>query len=125
MERATFDDLIARKLQREKDRETFREIHVPSMGKTLAFHRPADSEIIGFLDVLDSSSNVSDVYEMYKEMIYKCCQFLRSDKVREAFEVTVPTDVVPKIMDPADVMQVGETLSKFLGLARIGEDVKN
>lgn len=125
MERATFDDLIARKLQREKDREAFREIHVPSMGKTLAFHRPADSETIGFLDVLDSSSNVSDVYEMYKEMIYKCCPLLHSDKVREAFEVTVPTDVVPKIMDPADVMQVGETLSKFLGLERIGEDVKN
>ena len=125
MERATFDDLIARKLQREKDRETFREINVPSMEKTLVFHRPADSEIIGFLDVLDSSSNVSDVYEMYKEMIYKCCPFLRSDKVREAFDVTVPTDVVPKIMDPADVMQVGETLSEFLGLSRIGEDVKN
>lgn len=122
MERASFDDLIARKIQRETEKGASKEITVPSMGKTLNFERPSDTEVIAFMDEINSAAGVSGVYAMYKNMIYQCCPALHAEKLREALGVVDPTDTVPKIMDPADVMEVGEKLAAFLGLLKIGEE---
>lgn len=125
MERATFDDLIARKLQKAQEREKTKDIAVPSLGKTLSFERPSDTEIVGFMDELSEASGASGVYAMYKNMIYHCCPALRSDKLREAFGAVDPTDTVPMIMDAADVMETGENLAAFLGILKLGDEVKN
>ena len=124
MERASFDDLIARKMKREEDRCATKEITVPSMGKSLLFERPSDADVIAFMDEISSAAGVSGVYAMYKNMIYQCCPALHAENLREALGVVDPTDTVPKIMDPADVMEVGEELAAFLGLLKIGEGKK-
>lgn len=118
MERATFDDLIARKLAKDSKRGEIRDIYVPSLGKTLAFERPADAVAIRFLDELTADGDTASLYEAYKSMIYRCCPALQSVKLAAELGAVVPTDTVPMIMDIDDVLDVGAKLMIFLGLAK-------
>lgn len=118
MERATFEDLIARKLAKDSKRGEIKDIYVPSLGKTLAFERPADAVAVRFLDEVADEDGMSGTYEMYKNMIYRCCPALQSEKLAAELGAVVPTDTVPMIMDIDDVLDVGAKLMIFLGLAK-------
>ena len=123
--RATLDDLIARKLARDLERNETREIGIPSMGKALLFERIPDDECIGLLDGITEAAGASDVYGMYAKMLYRCCPALHDGALHTAIGASSPEDVVPLLFSAADVMTAGEALARFLGLDKIGDDAKN
>lgn len=125
MERATFDDLIAAKLQKEQKRGETRDIDVPSMGRALTFERPSDSRVIGYLDGIKDTSGTSDVYEAMIRMIYDACPIFRDAALRERLGVVEPTDAVRMTLTVSDVFAVGEELMKFLGIGELETEIKN
>jgi hypothetical protein len=124
IKRATFDDLIARKIQKEKDQLRTKEIYVTSMGASLIFKNPSDNDLLDMLDEI-GSGDTSRVIAAYKKLIYLCCPQLQDTKLHEELEVVDPFDTVDKLFDLVEVMSIGEELSDFIDVEGKIEVVKN
>lgn len=125
MERATFQDLLAKKLQRESDKQKTTEIVVPSMGKALVFKKPNDDTLIDLIENVGDGEDTRAIVEAYRKLIYMTCDALQDTKLHEELEVVDPYDTVGALFDVADVMQIGAALSDFVGISGTGESVKN
>lgn len=125
MEKATFQDLIAKKLQRENDKLKITEVVVPSMGKALVFKKPSDDVLVNLIDDIGDGKDMHAIVGAYKRLIYMTCASLQDQKLHSELDVVDPYDVVDVLFDVTDVMQIGAALSDFVGLSSVGEDVKN
>jgi hypothetical protein len=119
-----FDDLIARKLQREQSEYRLKDIEVPSMGGTLTFERPTEEDMLDSIDMMGDGSDMRAVITAYDKLIYRCCPALK-DKVKQAEnDIASPADVVPQLLDLHDRLYIGEALMEFSGWKQLGERVK-
>ena len=125
MEKATFQDLIAKKLQRENDKLKITEVVVPSMGKALVFKKPSDDVLVNLIDDIGDGKDMHAIVGAYKRLIYMTCTALQDQKLHSELDVVDPYDVVDVLFDVTDVMQIGAALSDFVGLGGVGDDVKN
>ncbi len=123
MNRMTFDDLIARKLQREQDKYAIKEIKVGD--KNLVFKRLTNKQQLDCLNNLNQKSGISDAVQIYKEMIYDSCEILHDTKLHKECEVIDPIDIVDVLFDISDIISIGDELTEFNGLASLGEEIKN
>lgn len=127
MQKATFEDLIARKMQREKDKLRIKEIKIPSLGKALVFKKPKDESIIDAAGaaITAKDGDVTRLFEAYKKIIYMCCEALQNPELHKEMGVVDPLDTVQAIMEPEEIMDVGNDLLEFVDLEKVDEDVKN
>ena len=124
--RATLDDLIAAKLQKDKDKMQVKEIEIPSLGKTLLFKAPNDKQIIDFMNQSYGKNDFSLVYEAYKKIIYLSCDELQNQELINACEVNVLFDVIEKIMDGNDIMVVGDEICSMNRMyGNLENEIKN
>jgi hypothetical protein len=121
----TFDELIARKLQKDKDRLNFKEIEVPSYGGTLTFERPLDEDLIPCIDEAKAGGGLKDALEAYDKIIYTCCPMLKDPKLHEQFGVKNPLDIVKTLFDMNDRLTVGNELMEFSGITGLADKIKN
>lgn len=124
IKRATFDDLIARKIQKEKDQLRTKEIYVTSIGASLLFKNPSDNDLLDLLDDIGNGDTAKTVCA-YKKLIYQTCPQLQDTKLHEELEVVDPYDIVDKLFDIVEVMSIGEELVEFIDVEGKIEVVKN
>ena len=125
MAKATFKDLIAQKVQREEKRHAIQDILVPSMNKTLAFKRVDDKKFLEVLDRIQDESALSEMVEVYKELIYLSCPMLQDQELHKELDVTDPFDTVTVLFELSDITEVGEKLSEMYQMNTMPDKVKN
>ena len=125
MEKATFQDLLARKLQRENDKLKVKEISIPSMGKALLFKKPSDGSVVDVVGATINSNDVQQLYEAYKKVIYMTCDTLQNSELHKELDIADPFDVVQALLEPTDIFEVGNQLMEFVGFEQVDEKVKN
>lgn len=119
--RLTFEQLVARKLQRDDDRLKIKEIYIPSMNGTLLFKRISDQKILSLSEELDAGNKAM---ELYKRIIYSCCEAFQDTKLHEQCGVADPYDIVHCILSLKEITDIGGQLESFLDLKDAEENVK-
>lgn len=127
--RLTFDDILARKLQREQDKMKIMTIYIPSMGGELVFNSLPDHKILEILDENEDESKTENI-ETARKLIYMSCKDLQSPELHKLLEVSDPIDVVRTIFTFRETSDIGTELLKFNGIVsdddnKILSNVKN
>ena len=125
--RLTLDQLIAARDQKERDKLRVEEIEIPSIGGTLLFKRPSDELILEMVNRLkDSGEDTKRYYDELANIIYECCDDLKSQELYDRLEVGNPIDVVYEIMDLNDIAVVGDKVCSMNSIFDGVEDqIKN
>lgn len=123
--KATFKDLIAKKIQKEQNKEVFKDIFVTSMGKSLTFKKPSEEVIINLLDDISDKSSMAEQMEYMRKLIYLSCPMLQDTELHSELGVADPFEVVPAIFDMKDVNEIGQELIELIGLNDVEEKIKN
>lgn len=114
--RVTFDQLIARKSQREQDKLKIVEIYSESMDANLLCHKPSDDVVLEILGEAGEGTDVIAVNNAFKKLIYFCCDALQDTKLHTELQIVDPLDVVQTIFDLRDITELGSQLAKFVGV---------
>ena len=110
--RMTLDDIVKAKLQKDTDKLTVKEIEIPSIGKTLMFRRPTRAEICEFMDgITQTDQQTEEMLEVFQGLIYSCCDDLHSQELCDQLGIDNPEEIVPAIMDDADILTVGDEVA--------------
>lgn len=125
MKKATFKDLIAKKLKKESEIEKTKDIYVSSMDATLTFRKPSDDSILDVMDDIGDGKDTRTMVNAFKKLIYLCCDMLQDTELHEKIEVVDPFDTVDKLFDLADIMEIGEQLMDMLNIGSKVEGIKN
>lgn len=125
MKKATFKDLIAKKLKKEADQFKTQDIFVSGMEATLTFKKPSDDEVLDTMDSIGEGKDTRKMIEAFKKLIYQCCEMLQDTELHNQLEVVDPYDTVNKIFDLADIMEIGEQLMDLIGIGDKQEEIKN
>ncbi|WP_321994830.1 hypothetical protein [Clostridium butyricum] len=123
--KATFKDLINKKIQREKDQVKVKEIYVSSMDKTLTFVKPKEDKIIDLMDDINDQSSMKDQINFTRKLIYFSCPMLQDPEFHKELGVQDPLDIVPMLFDMNDTNEIGEELTELIGNKKVVEDIKN
>jgi hypothetical protein len=124
LKKLTFDDIIAKKLQREQDKFIKKEIEIPSMGGTLLFEKPQEEDVLNAIDMIGDGNDINVMVKAYDQLIYNCCPTLKDPKLHEQLDITVPTDIVKAVMELSDRMLVGNELVALSGIGDLGNKIK-
>lgn len=117
MRQMTFDELAARRAQRQEARNKTCEIAVPDAGGAcLVAHMPTDAKLTELFGRFIQAQGGADMLELVAQALYHCCPQLQDGKLREAIGVRDPLDVVHALFGPAELNQMGGTLLSFLRL---------
>ena len=127
--RLTFDDILARKLQREQDKMKIMTIYIPSMGGELVFNSLPDHKILEILDENEDESKTENI-ETARKLIYMSCKDLQSPELHKLLEISDPLDVVRTVFTFKETSDIGTELLKFNGIVsdddnKILSNVKN
>ena len=110
--RMTLDDIVKAKLQKDTDKLTVKEIEIPSIGKALTFRRPTRAEICEFMDgITQTDQQTEEMLEVFQGLIYSCCDDLHSQELFDQLGIDNPEEIVPAIMDDADILTVGDEVA--------------
>ena len=123
--KATFDDLIKRKLQKEKQQQRTKDIYVSSMDRTLTFKTPKDDTVLDILDEMGDMKLTSSVISGYKKLIYLCCDMLQDTNLQEEIGVQDPFDTVDVLFSLSDINEIGEQLMDLIDVGGKAEEIKN
>lgn len=128
LQRLTLDNIIAKKLEREKNEIKFKDIEVPSLGGTILFNKPDDDSVLEtFEKIKDHEDDLRLLDEAYTDLIYSSCPTFKEIFNNKSLEdITVPTDVVKSILILSDRLQIGNELIEMtnLGKSNAGEEIK-
>lgn len=122
--KATFQDLIARKMQKESNKTKLYEIYVPSMGKNLLFKRPDDETLFDLMDEMDKETT-AEVMEGTRHLIYLSCDMLQDQELQQELDVVDPFDTVSAVFDLPDVNMISNQLVDAFGLGSVEDSLKN
>lgn len=111
LQRLTLEQLLAASEKREQALNKTEEIEIPQLGGTLLFKRPSDEMMLAFVNRVNSADADETMEVTVDEMakiIYTCCDQLHDKELYEQLDVGDPVDVVHKLMDAGDIMNVGD-----------------
>lgn len=123
--KVSFDDLIAKKMQRDRDKVRLIDVKVTSMDKILVFTNPTDEQRLDFFDEAGDGENSHQTMAAMKKLIYRCCPILQDAKLHEALEVEDPLDVVPMVFSLADINEIGNVLGDESIPEKVDDTIKN
>lgn len=128
MPQISFDELIAKREQREKDRLKVCNIPIPGTDKYLIAKMPTDSKMLDLFGKFATSygdRDMVDLLRMSDEAIYVCCEQLQANKLRESLGVSDPLDVVPALFTVPERNEMSTPILKFLGLLKDDDEDDN
>ena len=129
LQRLTLEQLLAASERREAALNKTEEIEVPQLGGTLLFKRPSDEMMLDFVNRVNAAGEDDmmgvTVDEMAK-IIYSCCDQLRDKELYEQLDVGDPVDVVHKILDAGDIIDLGDKVCSMNSIyGNAAEEIKN
>lgn len=122
--RLTLEELVAKKMQRDKDKLAVKAIYIESLGGELIFKKIKDTELLELAGRIEDYK-VSELYPVFTEMIYESCDMLQSEELHKKCDVIDPYDIVPALLPINDVIEVGTKLLEFFEVGEKVEKVKN
>ncbi len=123
--KATFKDLIAKKIKKEEEQFKTKDIFISSMDAALTFHKPTDDQVLDVIDEIGEGKDSKKMVSAYRKLIYLCCNMLQDPDLHKEIDVVDPFDTVNKLFDLADVMEIGEQLMDMTGIGDKVEEIKN
>lgn len=128
MEKATLEELIARKTQGELDKFRIKSVDVGSAGFALEVKKIKLNEMLKVIDSVQNADSMTENVEFMKELVFKSCPILHSKKLQEAYECLEPYDVVLGILndDIGALSNIVEEIMDFYGLGdKLESTIKN
>lgn len=119
--RITFEQLIARKLQRDKDKTAVKEIYIPSMGGTLLFKKLPENEILELVDEVKNGNTVEAV-DVSRKLIYMSCDALQNPELHKEMGIADPFDAARAVFSIEEANTIGAELLKFNGVSENAEE---
>lgn len=110
--KATLEQLIKKKLDKDNKRNATKEIYVKSLGGCITVSNPTDTQRIEFADKTKTGSYI-DMMEAYSKLIYDNCQLLHSKELQKKIEVDYPYDTVKAIFDTDEIAEIGVKVLNF------------
>lgn len=124
----TFDDILARKMQREKDKMKVMSIYIPSMDGELIFNSLPEHKLLSILDGISGDNRVEDI-NMEREFIYSSCKDLQNPELHKMLGIIDPIDVVREVFTLQETDDIAKELLKFNGIGtdenKIVANIKN
>ena len=113
----TFDDMLARKLQREKDKMRIMSIYIPSMDGELVFNSLPEYKLLEIMDGVEDGGLIIS-FEKSEELIYTSCKDLQNPELHKMLEIVDPIDVISTLFTIDEVNNIGAELLKFNGIGQ-------
>lgn len=126
--KATFEDLLAKKMQKERSKHQQKDILIPGINKTLTFVKPSEKELLRMIDEMEAigaDGASADQIECYRHIIYDTCPDLQNTELHKKLEVVDPYDVPKVLFDFQDIQEIIKKLFPMLGFGNIEENIKN
>lgn len=120
----TLEDIIAKKLEKQNKRNKKGTFYVESLGGQVEYEVPDESTLLRAMDKFEAGS-MEKINDAYVYLIYNSVPIIRNPELHEAYEVVDPLDIVSKVFELKERMNLGEKILKLAKLDEIGEDVKN
>lgn len=124
MNTMNFDELLAKRTEREQSKTKQCEIPVPNTDKCLIATMPSDAKIMKWMGHVRNGDTES-LFEAIDDALYTCCTSLQDQKLREQIGARVPTDVVPFLFSVGERNQMGYDILKFVGVFKEKEQNKD
>lgn len=124
-QKATFKDLLAKKIQKEQDQFKSKDITVTSLGKALTFIKPKDNILLQVIDEMGDGKSTEDMVQAFKTLIYNTCPMLSDPEFHKELEIQDPDEVVSAIFDLSDIMEIGQELMELVNINAKVEEIKN
>lgn len=125
VQKATFKDLLNKKIQKEQDQFKAKDINVTSMDRALTFIKPKDDVLLDVIDEMGEGQSTGEMVRAFKTLIYHCCPMLQDTELHKQLEVLDPLDTVQAIFDLSDIMEIGEQLMELVNINAKVEEIKN
>lgn len=125
IQKATFKDLLAKKIQKEQDQFKSKDIEITSLGKTLTFIKPKDNVLIDVIDEMGEGKSTGDMVQAFKTLIYHTCPMLQDTELHSQLEINDPDEVVSAIFDLSDIMEIGQELMELVNINAKIDEIKN
>jgi hypothetical protein len=125
IQKATFKDLLAKKIQKEQDQFKSKDIEITSLGKTLTFIKPKDNVLIDVIDEMGEGKSTGDMVQAFKTLIYHTCPMLQDTELHSQLEINDPDEVVSAIFDLSDIMEIGQELMELVNINVKIDEIKN
>ncbi|MGE4272059.1 MAG: hypothetical protein AB7E31_04215 [Desulfitobacterium sp.] len=123
--KATFEDLLKKKLQKEEDKFKTKDIYVKSMDATLTFKKPKEELVLEVIEDIGDGQNSEQMVKAFEKLIYHCCDLLQSSELHSELGVVDPLDTVNALFDLGEKMGLGEQLMDLINIEGRVEAVKN
>lgn len=125
LKKATLQDFLAKKVKKEEGKNSTIDIYVTSMDRTITLKKPSDDRLYDYANSVGSMQDIRVVIEANKQLIYDCCQELRSTELHEALGIKDPYDVMNELFEITDIKEIMNKFNKFIGNKNINEEIKN
>lgn len=133
--KATIEDLIARKLQRDDDKLKIKLVDI-SDNLALEIRKQKLNKVLSLLDGVGDDKSLTQSVEFMQQLVYESCPTLHDKALLEAYNCAEPYDIVLAVLDD-NVGVLGdltEAIMQFYGLSvekkdkaeeNLADEVKN
>ena len=113
----TFDELLAKREQREADKLKVGLLELPGTGKGLEARMPGQKTVLDLYGELVAASDAKESLLCGNHAVYACCPQLWDKKLQEALGCQDdPMRVLDELFDLAELDLLGGQALRFLGL---------
>lgn len=119
----TLADLIAKKAEKEAQKNRTEDVYVESLGGSITIHRPANKIIYQAIDM--DNSGIEDKLYANAYLIYHSVKSFQEKELHEAYGVKEPVEVVFQLLEPIEIKEVAEKIMEISGFAKVEQVEKN
>lgn len=123
--KATFDDLLKKKLKKEEKQNKTKNIYVTSMDAFLTFKMPKDDFALEILAEVEDGKDTEKLVKAFEKLIYQCCDLLQDPELHKELGVVDPLDTVASLFDLGEIMALGDQLVDMIDVEGRVEVIKN
>ena len=121
--RLKLETLIAAKTKKEE--QATKELEIPSLGGTVLAKKLSNEAIADVMDRIDAKAGMSEMLEVFKELIYKSVALFHNDELLKTYNCVEPYDIVSQLLELGEIMNLGNEILEMYGFDTLADDVKN
>lgn len=119
----TLEQLIAAKSKRDKF--MIKDVEIKSLGGRVTIQKLKYDVVLNAMDNITKESSMTNVMEVYKELIYKSVPMFQHADLLKTYEVVEPYDIVTELLELGEIMEVGSEILSLYGFDGLDDEVKN
>lgn len=117
MQKISFDELLAKKEQREADQLRVGQIKIPGTDRALDAKMPPKKAVLEIYGEMASASNPEDVLACGTHALYACCPQLQDRELQTQLGVAEdPMSIIDALFGVSEQDELSGQVLRFLGL---------